>query len=234
MKNKTRVPMSNLNRIILICLSVMAAGLLVLTIAERIGYRLTNTMLLTNGCGILIVLLLVWGVIALVMKVNNKALKILIGMAMSFLILIGSTVVSVYTMQYAMIMMPAKYATLVSPTGEKVFIMRQMDTGMESEEAAQASADRMEERKAYILSQPDAEPLEEGDEYPRGAFGYVYRAYPGWMNFFYLEKQVGDGEIYLGYESEAELRYEWGEDGSLKLWLDNAEVGDSGEILLAD
>ena len=107
-----------------------------------------------------------------------------------------------------------------------------LDTGMESEEAAAAAQERMNARRDAIQSQPDAEPLENEDDYPAGSFGYVYRAYPTFAKFFYREKQPGEGEIYLGYESQARLLYQWNDDGSVRLYLENPEVADSGEILV--
>ena len=129
-------------------------------------------------------------------------------------------------------MLPSKYAVVTSPEGKSVVVMRQLDTGMESEEAAAAAQERMNARRDAIQSQPDAEPLENEDDYPAGSFGYVYRAYPTFAKFFYREKQPGEGEIYLGYESQAKLLYQWNDDGSVRLYLENPEVADSGEILV--
>ena len=50
---------------------------------------------------------------------------------------------------------------------------------MESEEAAAAAQERMNARRDYIQSQPDAEPLENEDDYPAGSFGYSSSVFKG-------------------------------------------------------
>ena len=162
----------------------------------------------------------------------KTALKIAAGALVFVLVFTGMAIGSYYIASYAALMLPSKYAVVTSPEGKSVVVMRQLDTGMESEEAAAAAQERMNARRDAIQSQPDAEPLENEDDYPAGSFGYVYRAYPTFAKFFYREKQPGEGEIYLGYESQARLLYQWNDDGSVRLYLENPEVADSGEILV--
>lgn len=231
-KRENRLPMSRVHKIVLVCVSVFSLVLLILTLMERAGLRLTNTTLILTGGGLLIVALIVWGLATLVMKLRKTALKISLGVLLFFLVFMGTTLGSYYISSYAALMLPSKYAVVTSPEGKTVVIMRQLDTGMESEEAALAAQERMNARRDFIQSQPDAAPLENADDYPTGAFGYVYRAYPTFAKFFYREKQPGEGEIYLGYESQAKLLYQWNDDGSVRLYLENAEIGDSGEILV--
>lgn len=231
MKEK-KLPGSRVHKIVLICVSVFSLVLLILTLMERAGLRLTNTTLILNGGGLLIVALIVWGLATLVMKIRKIGLKIAAGALVFVLVFMGMAIGSYYIASYAALMLPSKYAVVTSPEGKSVVVMRQLDTGMESEEAAAAAQERMNARRDAIQSQPDAEPLENEDDYPAGSFGYVYRAYPTFAKFFYREKQPGEGEIYLGYESQAKLLYQWNDDGSVRLYLENPEVADSGEILV--
>ena len=231
MKEK-KLPMSRVHKIVLICVSVFSLVLLILTLMERAGLRLMNTTLILNGGGLLIVALIVWGLVTLVMKIRKIGLKIAAGALVFVLVFTGMAIGSYYIASYAALMLPSRYAVVTSPEDKSVVVMRQLDTGMESEEAAAAAQERMNARRDAIQSQPDAEPLENEDDYPAGSFGYVYRAYPTFAKFFYREKQPGEGEIYLGYESQAKLLYQWNDDGSVRLYLENPEVADSGEILV--
>lgn len=72
----------------------------------------------------------------------------------------------------------------------------------------------------------------DGQEYPSGAFGWVYTAYPKAAGLFYRPNADVTGEIYRGTESAAELRFEWTGENSVRLYLENAEPGDSGEIVV--
>ena len=49
---------------------------------------------------------------------------------------------------------------------------------------------------------------------------------------FYQKNADSQGVIYRGCESQAKLLYEWADDGSVRFYLENPEVGDEGEILL--
>ena len=41
-----------------------------------------------------------------------------------------------------------------------------------------------------------------------------------------------EGKIYQGVNSAAKLNFEWLENGDLRLYLKDAELGDSGEVIL--
>jgi len=70
------------------------------------------------------------------------------------------------------------------------------------------------------------------DGYDYGAYGYIYAAYPVRMGIFYDSNVECDGLIYRGAESASKLMHEWQADGSLSLYLDSAEPGDSGRLSL--
>lgn len=66
-----------------------------------------------------------------------------------------------------------------------------------------------------------------------GMYGYVYTAYPSVMGIFYRSDADTEGEIYRGYLSESRILYEWTDEGdTIRIYLEDAEPGDSGEIIV--
>ena len=66
-----------------------------------------------------------------------------------------------------------------------------------------------------------------------GMYGYVYTAYPSVMGIFYRPDADTEGEIYRGYLSESRILYEWTDEGdTIRIYLEDAEPGDSGEIIV--
>ena len=92
----------------------------------------------------------------------------------------------------------------------------------------------MDARKAHILETDPSEKdkLESEEDYPVGAFGYYYTVYPRVAGIFYNKNAQVEGKIYQGVNSAAKLNFEWLENGDLRLYLKDAELGDSGEVIL--
>ena len=70
------------------------------------------------------------------------------------------------------------------------------------------------------------------DAYDYEAYGYVFGAYPVRMGIFYDTNVECDGLIYRGAESQSKIMHEWLSDGSLSIYLDSPEPGDSGKLSL--
>ncbi len=70
------------------------------------------------------------------------------------------------------------------------------------------------------------------DAYDYEAYGYVFGAYPVRMGIFYDTNVECDGLIYRGAESQSKIMHEWLSDGSLSIYLDSPEPGDSGRLSL--
>lgn len=224
-------PPSTFNKIMLIYVLVLTFLLAALCILDRVGYSLIQSDLVLSGSGLLLLSMIAWGLIALVMKIKNRTVKIFAGFGVFALIFTVATVGMVMISYFAGMWMPSKYSIITSDSGKNVVVMKLLDTGLYDDDYGVAAEQRMLERREYILSQPDAEPVAD-DEMPSAAYGYVYRAYPRVFGIFYNAKADCQGAIYRGVKSESTMRYEWREDGSLRLYLEGAEVGDSGEIIL--
>ena len=72
------------------------------------------------------------------------------------------------------------------------------------------------------------------DGYDYAAYGYVFGAYPVRMGIFYDTNVECDGLIYRGAESTSKIMHEWLPDGTLSLYLESPEPGDSGRLSLTD
>ena len=67
---------------------------------------------------------------------------------------------------------------------------------------------------------------------PQGNYeelGFSYAAYPKAAVFFYNSKELGEGNLEIGCTSAAQLMYEWTDDDTLHLYVDNPENGDGGD-----
>ena len=87
---------------------------------------------------------------------------------------------------------------------------------------------------AEETASPEATEEEElSSENMIGVYGYVYTAYPSVMGIFYRPDADTEGAIYRGYSSESRILYEWTDDGdTIRIYLEDAEPGDSGEIIV--
>jgi len=232
--------LSGINKVFAIILLVLMVVLIALGIVERMGYPLIYTHVTLLGTGVMLMVLLVWGAVSLFRRFSSRMSRIvggtLLGLVVFFIGMAGLT----YLLTYAQLAMMQPYATISSPAGEKVAIMYTVDTGFVSEEELRATEARMDARKAQL----DAEAAAAGEavavtpddaevvDYPSEAYGFVYAAFPRVMGMFIDATADSQGLIYRGSVSEAEIKYEWLDDNTVRFYLNNAEVGDEGEIVL--
>ena len=247
---------STFSKIMMVLIAVLGLLLTIAALMENAGYVLIQSGLSLLGMGLLIWLLPLWGGVALFKKIRNRGLR-LFGSLIGGTVLLAAGLAGIFYLgQINVMAMPAEYAKIPAPDKGSIVVLRRLDTGMESEEATRAMLDRMDMRYDYLLEDPsrlsgiDAEteftyvPLEErkalqesdGSDmsgiYPVGCFGYVYTAYPTAFFMFYDTNVPSEGAIYIGYDSKAEMKYQWQEDGTVRLYLENAMPGDSGEIIV--
>lgn len=231
LKEKEYRPMSTFSKVMMALVLALTFVLAALCVLDRVGYSLIKTDLVLIGSGVLLLCMIVWGLIALIRKIRKNTIRIAVGTLAFMALFMLSSVVMVLISYFGEMWLPSKYSVITSESGKDVVVMKLLDTGIYDGDNGVAAEKRMMERREFILSQPDAEPVAD-DEMPAGAYGYVYRAYPRVLGVFYKAKADCEGAIFRGMESESTMRYEWREDGSLRLYLENAEVGDSGEIIL--
>lgn len=231
-QQKKKFHLSKFDKIVLIALFVFGVLIGVINMLERGGYRLIRTEVPLAGALLLLLAIIGWGASAIVRLFRKKSGKLIAGTVCFAIVLMIGSLAFTYLSQFAQLTLPGKFSVITSESGKKAVVMQRVDMGMESEEALQATTARMDARRDHIISEDPTVVVTEEDPYPVGAYGYVYTVYPVKAGIFFHEKTDLQGAVYRGLQSEASLRYEWQEDGSLRLYLENPEIGDEGEALL--
>ncbi|MGN0803217.1 MAG: hypothetical protein ACI4MF_11540 [Candidatus Faecivicinus sp.] len=257
---KARRPLSTFSKVMMIAIGATSMLLIATTLLEQNGIRLLAMPELNFlGCVVIIVELLIWGAVSISRRIRGKNGKLVFNLIAVLVIMMVGMFLSTYIMQFGQLTLPHAYGTIQSPAGRKVVIVNSVDTGMNGDGDFAAMLARMDERVAYIeasatpapaegevsdaeataepaaeaTAEPDANDAAVLDSYPYGAYGYVYCAYPRVMGIFYNMNVSVEGLIYRGCESQARLCYEWLDDTTVRFYLEDAEPGDSGEILLS-
>lgn len=212
----------------LTAMSVAAVVLIVTTVLDQRGIKLLWPEFNMLGCVFMLVMLLVWGAGCLYKRVKKQGTKTVVALGLGFVIMLVGLTLSTLVMQFGQMAMAQQFATISSQSGKKVALMRAVDMGVGTEEDFNDMQARMDVRKAAI----EAETGETEEDYPRGAFGYVYAAYPKILGIFYNANADCEGMIYRGCESESKILYEWTDENTLHIYLGNYEPGDEGEIVL--
>ena len=215
-------------------IAVLSFVLLVFFVVEKMGYPLIDSYLNQMGVLVLLIFLLITLGVWIVKKLKNRAAKVAVGMLFVMIVMLGSTFMLNLISEYVVLFQMSRKTTLTAPNGDKYVVMYGVDTGYQSEEEAEATKNRMDERKAYILENnpEEAENLESEDDYPTGAYGYYYVVYPRVAGIFYDKNADVEGKVYMGINSTASLKYEFKDDGTVHLYLENPEAGDEGEVVL--
>lgn len=250
--------LSTFSKVMMIVLGVTALVLVVTTLLEQCGYhllRLPEFNLL--GCVAMIVEALIWGAGSIRSRLRGKNSTLIFTMVAVLVIMLVGMFLSTYIMQFGQLTLPHAYGSIKSPTGRTIEIVSAVDTGLASEEDFLEMLARMDERRAYIeasatpapegsdgtAAQPTTAPEESAapvsaadvslDDYPYGAYGYMFCAYPRKLGLFYDSNVSVEGLIYRGAESQSRLCYEWIDDTTVRFYLEDPEPGDSGEVLLS-
>lgn len=249
---KERKPLSTFSKVMMIAIGATSMLLIATTLLEQNGICLLAMPELNFlGCVVIIVELLIWGAVSISRRIRGKNGKMVFNLIAVLVIMMVGMFLSTYIMQFGQLTMPHAYGTIQSPAGRKVVIVNSVDTGMNGDGDFAAMLARMDERVAYIeanatpapaegevsAAEATAEPAADDaavlDSYPYGAYGYVYCAYPRVLGIFYNMNVSVEGLIYRGCESQSRLCYEWLDDTTVRFYLEDAEPGDSGEILLS-
>lgn len=250
---KARRPLSTFSKVMMIAIGATSMLLIATTLLEQNGIRLLSLPELNFlGCVVIIVELLIWGAVSISRRISGKNGKMIFNLIAVLVIMMVGMFLSTYIMQFGQLTLPHAYGTIQSPAGRKIVIVNSVDTGMNGDGDFAAMLARMDERVAYIEAnaspapadgelsaeaEATAEPTADDgavlDSYPYGAYGYVYCAYPRVLGIFYNMNVSVEGLIYRGCESQARLCYEWLDDTTVRFYLEDAEPGDSGEILLS-
>lgn len=257
---KKKLPMSVATKIVLAVIFTLSLLLVLVTVLDMGGLHLLTPELIPMGCVVEVLLLLTLPAIYIYRRRPDEHKKRISMLVSALVIMIVGLFLSSYVLQYAQVLLPAKYGVIKSPAGEKVAILSLIDNGFGGNEDTLAMLRRMDERQLarkaaaegveYDPSQLPEVPAavlrdENGeiiyvdgivsynlDAYDYEAYGYIYAAYPIKLGLFYTSNVLSEGMIYRGVESEAKLLYDWTDDVTLNLYLENPQPGDSGSCTL--
>ena len=185
---------------------VLILGLTGIGVMNWLGYKLMEEALVYLIFGILVVSALAALAVFICRRIHIKWLKVL-GVGVSGVVILAAAgfMLMFFTL-LGEFSVPKYYNSFTSPSGKTAVVLRTYSTN--------------EELRAQ-------RPLvnDDGTDF----LGLNYTAYPKAALFFYDSKRPGEGTVEIGFHSEAQLMYEWTDDDTLRLFIDNPQPGDAGE-----
>lgn len=221
------------DKVILGVLGVLVVLIIALSIFQRCGLMPVNGAIVLYLPVLALFVLVGWGIYALVRRIGNHTVKLVVGGVLAMLAVLLLVVVFTYISYMAFYVIPQRYTAVASPSGEhKVLVMRTFDTDEAHTEARKA---------ARLEANPGDDPEEDRIE----DLGYVYRAYPQVLGIFYKANADVEGEVYLAIDAIATeegadvqatdaphgtLMVEWLDDGATAhFFVDQPGVAEGGD-----
>ncbi|MBQ8507521.1 MAG: hypothetical protein IJ466_08855 [Clostridia bacterium] len=171
-----------------------------------LGYRLLEEGMVFLLFGMLVISALIALAVFVCRKVLNKVLKVAaVGVSGVICLAVGLGMLVVFTIMTEF-SVPSYYNSFTAPSGKVAVVLREYSTN--------------EELRAQ-------RPLlnDDGSDF----LGLVYKAYPRVAGIFYDSERPGEGELEIGVHSSAQLMYEWTDENTLHLFIENPQAGDTGE-----
>ena len=203
---------------ILLVFAVLIVLLTFIGIMNWRGYALINMSHQYLLFGILVVGAMIAGLAALAKRIMSRVVRVIAVALGGILIVAAATVLLALSTFILNVNTPMPHTSLTSPAGKNVAVMREWGSDPDLMDL------RAEERWA---NDPEAE---EG-EFIEKDLGYSYFAAPKVMGMFYNKNVKTEGTLEIGVTSQAQLMYKW-EGETLKLYIENPEPGDAGELTL--
>ena len=214
---KKQFTLSTPSIIFLAAIAILTLLLVVLSVLYRNGIALIQGEILLFLPFIIGLLFPAWGLYALHAHIRRKglrfALTVVLGLVLFFLLIVGFS----YLNYVGVFTVPRQCGVVRSPdNAHTMVVLRQMD----------GDPDHMEARRdARVAADPEADP-----ELSAADYSYLYAAYPRIAGMFYSTKVDTEGEIHMGYTSQATLMVEWLDDNqTAHFFIENPEPGDEGE-----
>ena len=192
----------------IIYFAILALMLTVLGVMKWLGYNLIEAGTEFFLFGVLVCSALVALTFVLVRRVYTKWGRILLGCAGIAIAFVAAVAMIMVFSVMIEISLPGYYNSFTSPSGKTAVVLR--------EYSAELAAERVE-----------GEPQGNYEE-----LGFSYTAYPKAAVFFYNANRPGVGKLEIGCASSAQLMYEWTDDDTLHLFIENPQRGDMGEYTI--
>ena len=179
------------DKVLLGITGVLIVLIIALSILQRCGFTPIRSTILFYLPLLALFVLVGWGVYALVRRISNRTVKMLVSIVLGMLLVLALLLVFTYVSYIAYYAVPQRYTTIVSPSGaHTLVVMRALD----------ADETRMEARKAARLAaDPDGDPESTMEDW-----GFIYRAYPQALRMFYRSNADVEGEVMLAIDAAAE------------------------------
>ena len=206
----------NIKWFVLAYFALLIVILTVIGIFGQMGYAFIDMGLACALFGLLFCSALVALTVWLVRRCEGKAGKIAVGSIGVLVTFASAIILSMVCTMMLNFGVPAHYTTLVSEDGSAAVILREF------------SSDEILRRQRI----GDQATLPEAEGVDFSTMGYSYLAYPRVMRFFYDTECPAEGRLEIGCASEALLKYEWQAENVLHLYIEDAQPGDDGELVL--
>lgn len=189
-------------------------GLLILTLTAVgvmgwLGYKPVDAGMVYVLFGLLVVSALVALAVFICKRIHRNWLKVL-GVGVSGVVILAVTVFMFTFFMYAgEFAVPKYYNSFTSPAGKTAVVLRSYSLDAE-----------LQKLRPLVY--------DDGTDF----LGLNYTAYPRVLRFFYRPDAAGEGTVEIGFHSQAQLMYEWTDENTLHLYIDNPQSGDVGEHTL--
>ena len=209
-------PFKGMKTFFFVYFMILMLALTFIGVMGWLGYEMVDASIKFVLFGLLAGSAVIGGAWWIVHRIQQKWMKVALGAGMTALVM---AVFLLLYMMFSFLLVtttPLPYIKLGSPSGQNVVILRRM-----SNDAAMAA-----QRMTAAGKDASAGPQVEADT------GYVYTAYPEVLRFFYNTRANTEGSLEIGYASAAELDYEWTDENTLHMSINNPQPGDGGEFIL--
>ncbi len=182
-------------------------------IMDWFGYKMLDMTMEFAFFTLLICSALIALAVWILKRVMRSWVKVVIGSVAGLIILaLAMGIMSLMSMML-LYNIPMHYTTLAAPNGNEVAVLRLFSRDMDAANA------RAQVRRAE-------NPESDAEEYVLDDLAYVYTAYPKVAGFFYDSKLPSQGNVEIGCSSEAQLMYDWVDENTLRMYIENPESYD--------
>lgn len=185
-----------------------------------LGYRMADLSIQFALMGLLICSALIALGVWIAGRFMNRGVKVMVYSVCGILAFAAAAAMMFVYSMTTFSSMPVHYTTITSPSGRGAVVLRSISQNQDAADARRA--DR-------IAADPDAN----ADEYALSDLAYAYSVHPRTAGLFYNMKVQGEGSLEIGCTSAAQLMYEWMDENTLRLYVENPEAQDGGELMLS-
>lgn len=215
-KKRLRFEFRKSDKILLGVLLALSLATVALTVARKFGLELIIGAVYLYLPLLILATAVGWGLYALIRRIRKNGVRLAVTLGASLVGFLAVVLAFSFIGYMANINLPQSYATLASPGGRRLVVLRSYELP-DDEHIARRQAARLE-----------ADPEAEAD-LVAADWGFSYAAYPRVLNIFYRSDADVEGEVHLGYATAATMMVEWPDGDTAHFYVQDPEPGDDGE-----